>query len=393
MATQTISFRMAVLITINIILGTGVFINSAMLIQKTGLLGGFLYPVAGLFFLPIVLGMARLVSSYQQGNFYTLGGIISPSSAIFTSLFYFVSKLASATLSITVFSRFLQYTCPFLAAYSFLYIAAIIICFFTALNMLNVRLGGIIQIGFVIMKMTPLLAVIFAGLYHYKILLAVDPVMLWQGCSSSLPMLFFCFLGFESACSLTSIIKNPQKNAPRVIISAFCTVLLLAFLFQTILYCIIGSNMTSSMNYTSVFPLFLSQTFSSLSSFLIPLFSLFIGCSALGGAYGILYSNMWNLHTVGVHHRFIGSSLITKQLSSGIPFYCVITEGIGCLMYLFITQGAQLPLQFIATIGSCIVYAICMIALWKKERSFLSSIATLFSCTLIGLSLYRFYCL
>lgn len=304
MATQTISVRMAVLIIINIILGTGVFINSAMLIQKTGFLGGFLYPVAGFFFLPIVLGMARLVSFYQQGTFYTFGASLSRFWGVFTSLFYFVSKLASATLSITVFSKFLQYSVPALATVNFLHIATGIIIFFTALNMLNVRLGGIIQIGFVVMKMTPLLAVIGAGLYYYDVLMAVQPELLWEGTTSGLPLLFFCFLGFESACSLTPIIENPQKNAARAIIIAFCAVLLLAFLFQTILYCVVGASVVQGMTYTSIFPLFLTQTFSSLSTFLIPLFSLFIGCSALGGAYGILYSNMWNLYTIGKNNTF-----------------------------------------------------------------------------------------
>ncbi len=391
MATHTISVRMAVLIIINIILGTGVFINTAMLIQKTGFLGGFLYPVAGLFFLPIVLGMARLVSFYKEGTFYTFGASLSHRWAIFTSLFYFIAKLASATLSITVFSRFLQYSCPFFATTPLLYIAAGIIACFTALNMLNIRLGGMIQIGFVIMKMTPLLTVIAAGLYHYKLLLAVDPVLLWDGTASGLPLLFFCFLGFESACSLTPIIKDPQKNAARVIIIAFCTVLLLAFLFQTILYCVVSSGVVDGMNYTGIFPLFLTQTFASLSHVLIPLFSLFIGCSALGGAYGILYSNMWNLYTIGKNNIFPGSYLITTQLSSGIPFYCVIAEGAVCLVYLILTQGAQLPLQITATVGSVIVYGICMIALWKRERSFLSVIAILFSAILIVLSLYRFF--
>jgi amino acid transporter len=390
MATQTISVQMAVLIIINIILGTGVFINSAMLIEKTGFLGGFLYPVAGLFFLPIVLGMARLVSYYQQGTFYTFGATLSPFWAVFTSLFYFVSKLASATLSITVFSRFLQYSIPYFAAVHFLSIASVIILLFVAFNMLNVRLGGIIQVGFVVMKMTPLLAVIGAGLYHYNMLVAVDPVLLWDGCTSGLPLLFFCFLGFESACSLTPIIENPQKNAARAIIIAFFSVLLLAFSFQTILYCVVGKSVIAGMTYTAVFPIFLTQTFSSFSTYLIPLFSLFIGCSALGGAYGILYSNMWNLYAIGKNNTFMGSTLITTCLSSGIPFYCIIAEGAGCFLYLIITQGAQLPLQMIATIGSVIVYGICMIVLFKHERSLLSCLGIFSTLLLLAISFYRF---
>jgi len=166
--------------------------------------------------------------------------------------------------------------------------------------------------------------------------------------------------------------------------------LLLAFSFQTILYCVVGKSVVAGMTYTSIFPLFLTQTFSSLSSYLIPLFSLFIGCSALGGAYGILYSNMWNLYTIGENNTFVGSKLITTCLSSGIPLYCIIAEGIGCFFYLILTQGAQLPLQMIATIGSVIVYAICMIVLFKREQSLLSCLGIFCATLLLTISFYRF---
>lgn len=390
MSSGTLSLRSAVLLIVNIILGTGIFINTAMLIQNTGFLGGFLYPIAGLFFLPIVLGMARLVGLFAQGTFYTFGKTFSDGWAIGTSLFYFFSKLASATLSITVFSRFIQCTVPSLVNTSIIAIASIIITLFTLLNLLNVRLGSLIQYGFVIMKMTPLLTVIICGLYHYDILLAVHPAMLWQGIPTGLPLLFFCFLGFESACSLTPIIENPQKNAPRAIIIAFSIVLIITFLFQTIMYCAVKPVFFNGMNYTAVFPLFLSQVLPSLMGVLTPLFSLFMGCSALGGAYGILYSNMWNLYIVGKNHTFAGSSYIAHKTSYGIPLYAVFAEGFLCLVYLYATQASQLPLQLIATIGSLIVYAICMYVLYVKEHSQLSKIALSSSMLLIVASVYRF---
>ena len=228
-----------------------------------------------------------------------------------------------------------------------------------------------IQYLFLSTKILPILFVIFSGLHYADIINIQAPHLLWEGIPVALPLILFCFLGFEANCSLSRVIDQPEKNIPKAIIISFCIVLSFIFLYQTIFYMSMGSILGTAKSYLEIFPLLLGKVIPNQAEFLAPLISTTIGIAALGGAYGILYTNPWNLYTLAEQNA-IPKATFFKQLNKySIPYVCVIAEGILCCSYILWLKGSQIPLQYTATLSGIVTYTISVLGLMKIEPSFL----------------------
>jgi amino acid transporter len=377
--TNKLSLFAAMFVNINIMLGTGVFINTVKLAQEVGGLAPLLYGIAGLLMLPLVLSIARLMDFYEEGTFYTFGAALSPYWGFISTWCYFIGKLATPTLGIHAFNLFLQKSFPACASYSIFALDVSILALFIFLNMFSGRLSKKIQFMFLVTKSVPLLFAIGVGLWFFDFATVASPTMIWEGMPFSLPLVIFCFLGFEASCSLSKIIDNPQKNASKAIIYSFFIVITLLMVYQFLFYACLGDTLAQQASYVDAFPALIQKSFPSLLHILTPLLSLAIAASALGGAYGILFSNAWNLHTLAQHNYLPASRAFAHCTAANIPFLCILAEGIVCLGFLALTKGAQIPLQYTSVLAGMTAYAISIASLNKVARSPLS-ILGLTSC-------------
>lgn len=379
MSTHKLSLLSAIFININIMLGAGTFVNTVVLAQKVGGLGGLLYLAAAAIMFPLILCMARLTSTHAGGSFYTFGSQIHSFWGFLSSWSYFIGKLASAALGVHVFSMFLQDVVPALQATNTLTLDTVLIALFVALNLLHVKTGSTIQHLFLLAKLTPVFFIISYGLHYAKVIYIKAPHLIWSGIPVALPLTLFCFLGFEATCSLAGHIEDSKRNAPRAILFSFAIVILLSILYQTLFYASLGPNLASQPDYTDAFPLFINRFALHLARVLIPGFSIAIAISALGAAYGIIYSNSWNLFALGKNNHIMGAHYFTQLNKQQIPYLCVIAQGAVCLMHLYCSGGAQVPLQYTSTLACITAYTISVMSLFFKERSTLSIIG-LVSC-------------
>ncbi len=76
-----------------------------------------------------------------------------------------------------------------------------------------------------------------------------------------------------------------------------------------------------------------------------------------------MFSNSWNLHTLAKNGHIIKAHLFLKENRFGIPFACILAEGVIFLAYLAGTRGSQIPLQQIAAFGSTVAYSLSILAL------------------------------
>ena len=377
--THKLSLFAAMFVNINIMLGTGVFINTVKLAQEVGGLAPLLYGMAGLLMLPLVLSIAKLMDYYKEGTFYTFGAALSPYWGFISTWCYFIGKLATPTLGIHAFNLFLQKSFSSCASYSVFFLDVCIISLFIFLNMFSGRLSKKIQFMFLVTKSVPLLFAVGVGLWFFDVANVASPTLIWEGMPFSLPLVIFCFLGFEASCSLSKVIDNPQKNASKAIIYSFFIVITLLMLYQFLFYAALGDTLALQANYVDAFPALIQKAFPHLLTILTPLLSLAIAASALGGAYGILFSNAWNLHTLAQHNYLPASHLFAKCTTANIPYLCILAEGILCLCFLALTKGAQIPLQYTSVLAGMTAYAISIASLNKVARSPLSMLG-LTSC-------------
>lgn len=377
-----LSLFATIFININIMLGTGVFINTVLLPQKVGgFVAPLLYGIAGLLMLPLVFSMARLMDFHAEGTFYNFGSSLSRYWGFISTWSYFVGKLATPTLGIHVFNTLLQKSIPVCAAVPIFALDAAIIILFVLLNLFSGKISQSIQYCFILTKSMPLLFAIGAGLWYFNVIEVAPPSVVWEGIPLALPLVIFCYLGFEATCSLSKVIENPQKNASKAILYSFFIVITLLMLYQLLFYTTLGDTLIAQAGFADAFPLLIKKISPSLLPILTPLLSLAIATSALGGAYGLIYSNAWNLHTLAQHNYLPASGYFASCNAYNIPYLCIITEGVLCLCYLALTQGSQIPLQYTSVLSCMASYAISVASLNKVACSPLSMLGMV-SCIL-----------
>lgn len=366
-----LSLPTAVLININIMLGAGIFINTPTLAQKAGLLGAFMYLLVGILMLPLILSIAQLLRLHPAGGFYTFAQKeMNPFMGFLSGWSYFTSKVASCMLMIHVSVTLIQKVVPSLALLSPFLIDFAIVCLFSGLNMLNIKAGSKIQKLFIGFKTFPIFFVILTGVFLLQSDNFSSVNMIEEGVYSSLPLVIYAVIGFEAACSISSKIKDAHKNAPLAVLISFTTVIFIATLYQMIFYGALGEELAQCKGHCDTFPTLIHRLFGDtpFANKFEGVLHLAIASSTLGAAYGIIFSNSWNLHILAQNNHLLGSRFFKKFNRNSIPFFCVLVEGFLCLTYLAISQGVLIPLQQIGALGSVISYTFSVGALLYASK-------------------------
>lgn len=390
-SSNKLSLTAAILINLNIMLGSGVFINTVLLTASAGALGGAVYVVVALLLLPLIFAISELMKE-NGGTFYDFGALIHPLMGFIMSWSYFVAKLASCALGIHVFVSLMQILFPLLQAIPVLLADVCMLSFFTALNLGNLRLGRRIQYGFIALKLIPLLFIIISALFYFNANYFTAESFQWSGIIDSIPFVIFAFGGFEASCSLSKSLENPEKNGPRAILISYILVLAIVVLYQTGFFSILGQSLGALRSFCDAYPAVISLFYNN--TLLWKALTLIgIASSSLGASYGIMYSNSWNLYTLAQKkHTFLSDKLIQFN-KYAIPFWCILIEGAAAIMYVIATKGYQVPLQQISAFGSTIAYCGCSLVFiyqsFTYKKYHLLATANLISCCLLITGIIR----
>ncbi|HLW72483.1 MAG TPA: APC family permease [Candidatus Babeliales bacterium] len=394
-----LSLCSAIIINLNIIIGSGVFINTTELAKRAGLLGGLCYALVGLLLLPLILSFVRLLQFYPSGGFYSFCSTsLHPLVGFINTWCYFFAKLSSATLVIHIFTLLLQKTFPTLNIISPMIFNIGILVILLALNMLNVRTGSRIQGWLMIIKLFPLFFVIVSGLFFLQSDNLTPIHQLWSGLPSAMPLVLHALLGFEVACAISRNIENPEVNGPRSILISYGIVIVLYVVYQSFFYGILGTELAQTTNYSGAFPLLISKFGISdyYRDILGHLIHLAIATSALSAGFGMIYANMWNLYSLAERKHTIAPAIIVQRNRFNVPFICVLAQGIIMLAYMFIMCGAQTTFQQLSAFGTTITYVLSIAGLYatlrQKNYSLLLPTMGFINCgILITASLYAMW--
>ena len=391
-----LSLFSAILININIMLGSGIFINTVLLSKSAGSLGALTYLIVGLLMLPLIIVIAELLKYHHGGTFYEFGKTINPFFGFISSWGYFTAKLASAALGIHIFVTLVQKIIPALSVINSLVIDSCIILFFSGLNMLNLRIGRSIQYTFIILKLLPILFVILAALCYGSTHFFVHDILPWHGIPGTIPFVLFAFAGFEASCSLSRSIQDPEKNGPLAIFISFFIVLITMILYQISFFSLLGNYLQELPTFREAFPAISQKIFTDIAWQKIAnaLTLAGIATSSLGASYGILFSNSWNLFALAQHHHTFAHARLITLNSNKMPVYCIIAETVFCLIYLWFFKGEQIPLQQISALGSTIAYSISalaflFIALVTSQKQRIIAVGSLITCAALFASTVR----
>lgn len=369
-----LSLTTAVLVNLNIMIGVGIFINTIPIGKTAGILGSLSYLTIGILMLPLILSISALLALHPAGGFYTFGmRELSPFIGFIGTWSYFVGKLGSTAIMTHVSVLFLKELFPVLAGVNSFALDTLFLCLFALLNLQHLKTGGLLQTIFTILKLIPIFFLIVCGLFLWNPTIISSAPHDWSTIPGTLPLVLFSLLGFEAACSISSSIENAQKNASRAVLISYAIAISIYLIYQTVVYCVLGAELSRLTDYRMIFPAFLSKFMipgTALYRATVGIFHCALASSALSAAYGIMFSNMWNLNIIAHHGHILGSSWFTRLNKHHVPWLCVITQVAIALLYLIITRGTQIPLQVTSALGSTVAYTMSacalLVATWNR---------------------------
>lgn len=396
-----LSFLTAVLVNLNVMFGAGIFINTVTLARLAGFYGFLSYVIVALLLVPLIIATAALLRLYPDGGFYAYAAkSIHPLAGFISAWAYFTGKLASAALLVHVFSSLMSTIIGFNSAY-IIALDCLIIAFFAWLNLLRMKTGRAIMYTFMVFKITPILFAILSCLYLYKHWSIPSDTLLWSGIPTTIPLVLFAFTGFEACCSISGSLENAEKNGPRVIFLTYGLVVGVTILYQLFFFFAAGSALMTQTSYLDIFPtLFKTLGFDGhlLSHHFIALLHCALACASLGGSYGILFSNHWNLYALAKHNHTFFASRLTRLNAHSIPAACILVEAFLCIFYLYFTQGTVVVLQQLSVLGSAIAYTLSVCGLltiaYKRElpsNKYIGWLALVSCLFFVGASIRNFY--
>lgn len=368
MSHQRLSLFAAILININIMIGSGIFINTVLLARMAGLYGAAAYALVGLLILPLMLCFSRLSTLHKGGSLYTYGAALHPYVGFLSTWGFFNTRLASCSVALYVSASMLCTLCPFVPCLSPLIVAISMVALFGLLNSYHVQVGKRIQALFVTGKMIPVVWVFCTAwwLFSGDSLVAPSTEQL-IGVVTGIPFVLYAFMGFESSCAINHKIENPEKNAPRAIFIAYIMGVAITMLFQFMLWCSVP-QLASLESYLDVFPALLQQL--GITGSLFTLFKVLlhagIATSAAGTAFGIMYTNAWNLYELAERGHVCGRSWLRELNVHHIPARVVLVEVMGIMFYLIGGQGNLPLLQQLAACGVTLTYSMSVVSLLMR---------------------------
>jgi amino acid permease len=153
-----------------------------------------------------------------------------------------------------------------------------------------------------------------------------------------------------------------------------------------------GADLGNLNHYFEIFPSIISKLFPTGGLFankLQGILQLAIAGSSLGGGYGVMFSNGWNLHALAEKNHLPGSKLIAKLNEHGVPTMCIVAEALISITYICVTQGNNIPLQQIGAFGCTLGYTFCVLALlanalkMPNQKKLILPILGIISCAVL----------
>lgn len=375
----------AVLINVNIVIGSAFFLNASHINYQSGILAPFAWILCGLLLLPLVIVLANLSKHHPSaGGLYAYSfRQLGPVWGVISGWGYFIGTIAANAAVIHAFSKKIQkidYAHQFFANNTWmsgLSFDVMLIITFTLFNLLNVKFLEGFQIALTVLKAIPLLLIICALPLLFDVKNLMTAKLDLTGLLETIPLVLFAYIGIEACCAITDKIKDGKKNASRVIFISFAIVMSIYAILQLSILCIHGTANTNP--FLAILPaLTNNQTVITWGNNIIYFAIL---SSFLGGFYGMFYYNNWNLFAIAQDNHIVGSKKLTQLTRNQVPWACVLTQSFLTILFLIIVQK-KAYLIAMSDFGTVIAYLLSTVAFLTITKTWAGFFA-LASCTLL----------
>jgi amino acid transporter len=361
-----ISLKTAVLLSINTMIGGGIFINTKPLTIIGGPLGFVGYLVSACLIFPLIVSIAELARLHPvSGGLYVYSKEYLGAQVGFVSSWsYFLSKSISASLLIHTVVSFFHQHITFLQTLSVLTLDYCLIFSLITLNVLGVNVAGKAQYLFALLKIIPILFVFIASFVAFDPFIIFSSPINLASIPSLIPIALYALIGFEVICAIGGFMENPEENIRKTILIAFFAVLSLIVLFQAGLFAVLGNALKNS---SEPIRLLAEKAFPGFN-FLGRCMNAIVFTSILGGAFSMLASNCWNLYTVAKNNHLPFSSLFTRLSKTDVPWVCIYFQGLIASFIITVTH-TQVALQTMSVFALFTSYFLSALAAYQATKT------------------------
>ena len=234
---------------INLTIGAGIFVLPAIVAENLGAASFIAYISCGLLVVLIMLCFAEVGSkitttggayAYVEAAFGPLAGFL------INTLFWFGFCCLADAAVINAMTDMIAIWFP---VFSITYIRVIffmmIFGLFACVNIRGVKHGSQLAVTATLLKLTPLILLLGIGLFNISSQNLT--IQTWPGMHSigeTSLVLFFAFMGTESALSMSGEIKDPKRNIPKGIFMGVTGILIMYLLIQFVSQGVMGDQLS-----------------------------------------------------------------------------------------------------------------------------------------------------
>jgi len=345
---------------VNIIIGGGIFILPAVAAANLGSLAFIAYLICGLLIVLIMLCYAEVGSkvtdsggsaAYVEKAFGPFPGFL------INTLFWFAYAMLSDAALINVMTDMLAAWFPL---FSVFYVRVIFFVFvFGVLAIINIRgvkSGAGFNNAVTLLKLAPLLLFVMIGMFFISPSnFSISSMPGIKSIGDTCLLLFFIFIGGETALNMSGEIKNPQKSIPRGILLGVAGIVIIYLLTQFVAQGVMGNEL----------PLNKTAPIADVATKLVgPIGGTIILIATIVSAFGLLSGDML------LEPRLIFAASRNKQLPDFLgkihprfasPYVAIIVYAL--LAIIFSTTGGFEQLATLVSSASLIIYLAVVLAM------------------------------
>jgi amino acid transporter len=234
---------------INLTIGAGIFVLPAIIAENLGRAAFIAYLICGVLVILIMLCYAEIGSKVTSsgGSYAYVEKAFGPFAGfLINTLFWFGFAALSDAAVINALTDMLANWFPFFLI-NYIRIVFFIAVFglLTWVNIRGVKQGSQFAVTATLLKLTPLILLVVVGLF--RVSSQNLTVQSWPSAANigdTSLVLFFAFMGIETALNVSGEIKNPQRNVPRGILMSVFGILVIYMLIQLVAQGVLGDELS-----------------------------------------------------------------------------------------------------------------------------------------------------
>lgn len=353
---KTLSFKVILLITINSIMGTGIWFLTSAGAKHAGPASLLSWLILSAISVYISMCFGELVSMFPKA-----GGVYEFAKQTYGRFASFVvgwttSIAGSVTIAMLLLGA-LQYLIPLKYSFYYVPLAIAFVLLFSIIAYKGMQTSTYVLVTFALITLTAVIGIIIPGFVNMDIS-NFDPFFVFPTASVLLAIFFIAetFFGWESAIFLAAETKNPRKVMPRALVVGTLVIAVLAFLLA---FTAMGTIPWQDFS-TSVAPLqdLGEAHFGTLGKFL---FTILIFVSVIGATAGWIVTSPRLLMSLAEDKLFFTqfAKIHPKRKS---PYISIIFQALVVSALVFVGAGSYETLLHLLIPLIIVVYSSVLLA-------------------------------